>query len=122
MVWSVSSVFIVFLLSRILGGVSKANVSLSIAIMTDLSDAASRSSAMALVGIAFSLGFLFGPCIGALFSAKLSPNTIYAYPAYLAIGLSLANLIFVAKYFTESLPQEKRTKSFKSSLSETKKV
>lgn len=121
MVWSVSSVFIIFLISRVIGGISKANVSLSIAIMTDLSDTASRSSAMALIGIAFSLGFLFGPCIGAVFSAKLSPNTIYAYPSYLAIGLSVVNLLFVARYFKESLPLEKRAKSFKSNLSETKK-
>lgn len=76
--------------------------------MTDLSDTASRSSAMALIGIAFSLGFLFGPCIGAVFSAKLSPNTIYAYPSYLAIGLTVVNLIFVARYFKESLSLEKR--------------
>ncbi len=77
--------------------------------MTDLSDAASRSKAMALVGIAFSIGFLVGPCIGAVFSAKLSSTAaIYTYPSYLAIGLTIVNILFVARFFKESLPAEKR--------------
>lgn len=117
LVWSVSNLFIVFLLSRFIGGISKANVSLSIAIMTDLSDAASRSKAMALIGIAFSLGFLFGPCIGAIFSAKLSSTVaIYTYPSYLAIGLTITNILFVAKFYKESLPAEKRAKSLKNNF------
>ncbi len=44
--WSMSSLFVIFLISRIIGGISKANVSLSIAIMTDLSNSSTRSSAM----------------------------------------------------------------------------
>lgn len=120
--WSISSVFVIFLISRIIGGISKANVSLCIAIMTDLSDKNSRSSAMALVGIAFSLGFLFGPSIGAVFSSKLSSSAsaIYAYPSYLAITLTLINIIFVAKFYKESLPKEKRSStSFKKNFSQS---
>lgn len=106
-----SSVFIIFLLSRIIGGISKSNVSLSIAIMTDLTTPETRSSAMALVGIAFSLGFLFGPCIGAVFSSKLSATaSIYSYPSYLAIGLTVLNILFVAYFYKESLPIEKRVR------------
>lgn len=119
-VWSVSNVFLIFLISRFIGGISKANVSLCIAIMTDLSDSAQRSSTMALIGIAFSLGFMFGPCIGAVFSAKLSPtNAIYAYPSYLAIALTVVNIMFVSKFYKESLPVNKRANSFKNNLSET---
>ena len=33
-------------------------------IMTDVSTPATRAKGMALVGVAFSLGFLFGPMIG----------------------------------------------------------
>lgn len=77
--------------------------------MTDLSDVATRSATMALVGIAFSLGFLFGPCIGALFASKLSSNAaIFTYPSYLAIGLTATNIAFVAMFYKESLPVEKR--------------
>lgn len=81
--------------------------------MTDLSDTASRSKAMALVGIAFSMGFMFGPCIGAVLSAKLSTSTaIYMYPSYLAIGMTILNILFVAIFYKESLPVEKRVSNF----------
>lgn len=77
--------------------------------MTDLTDKETRSSAMALVGIAFSLGFLTGPTVGAIFSSKLSATaSIYSYPSYLAILLTSINILFVAKFYKESLPIEKR--------------
>jgi hypothetical protein len=55
---------------------------------------------------------LFGPSIGAVFSSKLSSSAsaIYAYPSYLAITLTLINIIFVAKFYKESLPKEKRVR------------
>ena len=104
-----SSVFVVFLISRILGGIFKANVSICIAIMTDISANKDRSSTMALVGIAFSIGFLVGPCIGAVFSSMLSASSaVYIYPSYMAIGLTAINILFVAKFYEETLPVEKR--------------
>jgi hypothetical protein len=53
---------------------------------------------------------LFGPCIGAVFSSKLSSNAsaVYEYPAYLAIILSVINILFISKFYKESLPNEKR--------------
>ena len=38
---------------------------------------------------------MFGPCIGAVFSSKLSSNAsaVYEYPAYLAIILSIINIL-----------------------------
>ena len=42
------------------------NVSLSTAIVTDVSTPATRGKGMAMIGVAFSLGFLFGPMIGAI--------------------------------------------------------
>jgi MFS family permease len=102
-------VFLIFLLSRTIGGLSKANVSLSIAIMTDLTDQSKRASAMALVGIAFSLGFMIGPAIGAFCSSIFSSNaSIFVYPAYIAIVLTVLNIIFVTLFYKESLPLEKR--------------
>lgn len=63
------------------------------------------------MGIAFSLGFMFGPCIGAVFSAKFSATgstAIYTYPSYAAMALTLINILFIAKFYKESLPVEKR--------------
>jgi MFS family permease len=62
--WAISSNFGLFVLARFVGGLSKGNISLSMAIITDVSNKENRGKGMALVGIAFSLGFIVGPLIG----------------------------------------------------------
>ena len=67
----------------------------------------------ALVGAAFSLGFLFGPSIGAAFSVwgkteGVSSFTTFQYPAMFALSLSLLNIILVTAVFRESLPHKQR--------------
>lgn len=61
----------------------------------------------ALIGIAFSVGFIIGPVIGAVF-AKWSQGQHgdwFVIPATFAFLLSLADLLFVIFYFKESLPK-----------------
>lgn len=75
---------------------------------------------MALVGIAFSLGFIFGPMVGAIFS-KLSDKTSdhwFWLPAIFAMLLALADLLFIGAFLKESLPKEKRSKQLFTSLSQ----
>lgn len=62
---------------------------------------------MALVGIAFSIGFIIGPMIGALFSifTDKTSSMWFWYPATFAFLLSLADVLFVYRFFNESLPQ-----------------
>lgn len=59
-VWLISTTFDSFLLSRVIGGLSEGNVQLSIAIMSDVSNAATRAASLAFIGIAFSLCFTVG--------------------------------------------------------------
>ena len=63
--WVNASTFGLFVLARIIGGLSKGNVSLATAIITDVSTPKTRQKGMALIGIAFSIGFLVGPMVGA---------------------------------------------------------
>jgi len=57
--WSLSgSLFTIFLISRTIGGFSKGNISLSTAIVTDVSSESDRGKGMALIGISFSVGFI----------------------------------------------------------------
>ncbi|XP_045482243.1 major facilitator superfamily domain-containing protein 10 [Harmonia axyridis] len=116
--WAFSSNLIIFIIARFIGGISKGNVSLSMAIITDVSSVENRGKGMALVGIAFSLGFIVGPLIGAVFAvwAKTKTGQWYIIPAIFALFLSLADLLFITVLFQESLPKEKRAKSFKSSF------
>lgn len=64
-------------------------------------------SFQALVGIAFSVGFIIGPVIGAMF-AKWSQGQSgdwFVVPAAFALLLSIADFLFVYLYFKESLPK-----------------
>ena len=57
-------------------------MSLSTAIVTDVSTPATRGKGMAMIGVAFSLGFLFGPMIGAWCDRDISDHigTTIHYP------------------------------------------
>ena len=56
------------------------------------------------------MGFIFGPAIGAVFSSAkyFSSVDVHTYPSYLAITLTVLNIIFVSVFYKESLPLEKR--------------
>src|SRR5271154_3130994 len=58
------------LASRIFAGICGANLSVASAYIADISPPEKRSARMGLIGMAFGLGFIFGPAIGA-FSAEL---------------------------------------------------
>ncbi|KAK4872045.1 hypothetical protein RN001_016169 [Aquatica leii] len=120
--WALSNNLTIFIFARFIGGLSKANVSLSMAIISDVSSVKTRSVGMALVGIAFSLGFIIGPLIGAIFAvwAKSKTGEWFVVPAIFAFCLSFFDLIFFIYFFKETLPQEKRAKSVWKSLHNAK--
>jgi MFS family permease len=67
-----------------------------------------------MVGIAFSVGFVLGPLIGAMFAQWSYTQESYDWfvvPAALALGLAVLDFIFVAVFFKETLP--KVTHSYK---------
>ncbi|RUS69456.1 hypothetical protein EGW08_022778 [Elysia chlorotica] len=111
--WALSSNFLIFVIARIVGGISKGNVSLCTALITDVSTPQKRGKGMALIGIAFSIGFVFGPTIGAAFSrmARDQEKVFYVMPALYALVLSVADILFVYLFMKETLPVEKRMKS-----------
>ncbi|KAK2722070.1 major facilitator superfamily domain-containing protein 10-like [Artemia franciscana] len=112
--WAVASNFFIFIIARIIGGVSKGNISLAAAIIADVLPVESRGFGMALMGIAFSLGFIFGPMLGAGFAmwAKLQDGTDwFAYPALFSLTLTLVNIVFLTFFFPETLPKGSRAKS-----------
>lgn len=118
--WAISSNFGLFVLARFVGGLSKGNISLSMAVITDVSNRENRGKGMALVGIAFSLGFIVGPIIGAVFSrfADKSSNDWFLYPALFAMCLATLDVIFVMICLKETLPIEKRAKTVINSISQ----
>lgn len=68
------------LASRIFAGVCGANLSVASAYIADISPPEKRSARMGLIGMAFGLGFIFGPAIGAfsidIFHSKQAPGWV----------------------------------------------
>ena len=67
----------------------------------------------ALIGVAFSVGFIVGPLIGAYFSqqAHLVANVsdmFFTSPALFALTLATLNIIFLSFCLQETLPSDKR--------------
>ncbi len=85
-----------------------------------MSTAKTRQKGMALIGIAFSIGFIAGPLIGAAFAVWAKGQTAggewYVFPAFVALSLSLLDLAFFAIKFRETLPPEKRLHSLEEAL------
>ncbi|XP_073832770.1 major facilitator superfamily domain-containing protein rtet [Musca autumnalis] len=119
LLWAFSRNFAVFVLARFVGGLSKGNISLSMSIITDVSSGKNRGRGMALVGVAFSLGFIVGPMIGALFAifSNKSTGPWFVLPSLLALALALGDLLILVFCLKETLPKEKRVKEISSSLS-----
>jgi len=122
--WAVSHSFSLFVLARILGGISKGNISLSTTIVSDVTRPQDRTKGMAVIGIAFSVGFLLGPLIGAYFSLQarelaLQPGggAFYVAPALFALSLAIINVVFIAVCMPETLPRHKWAKSLGSGFS-----
>ena len=119
LVWIFSSSFLLLIFSRVLGGAMGGNISVATAAMADSTDEKNRSKGMGMIGMAFGLGFILGPAIGALLSSPslniqswglpgLNPFSTAAAGAFL---LSLWNLSWVMRSFKESLPEEERGKA-----------
>ncbi|CCD67837.1 Major facilitator superfamily (MFS) profile domain-containing protein [Caenorhabditis elegans] len=93
--WLKADIFAYFVLSRILGGLSKGNINVATAIVSDVYSPEDHPKGMALIGISYSLGFLIGPMIGAYFSTIASIDSPFAYPAMFSIILTILEFGFL---------------------------
>ncbi|KAJ3218227.1 hypothetical protein HDU67_006336 [Dinochytrium kinnereticum] len=118
LLWIFSKSFLVFVLSRVVGGLTEGNVQMSIAMISDITTEETRSRGLALVGIAFSLGFTVGPALGAYFAsldlvklfpilASYSVNS-YSMPALFAFVLIIVETIYMAVALPETLNFKQR--------------
>ena len=87
-------------LSRIIDGISGANLSTAQAYIADITDEKNRAKSFGLIGAAFGLGFIIGPAVGGFLS-----QFGYHVPAFFAAGLSLLTMILT--FFMLPEPQRK---------------
>ncbi len=93
-------------LSRIVDGISGANIATAQAAISDSTSDKTRTQGLGLIGAAFGLGFIIGPVI-AFVSLAVSDNN-YHVPAFVAGFFSLLSIMLTAFWFKETLPAEKR--------------
>lgn len=120
LLWIFSGSFLVLVISRILAGAMGGNLSVATAAVADVTSGRDRAKGMALVGIAFGLGFLVGPVIGGIASLITFPHAIspdshlalnpFSVPALIAFLLSLLNLVWIYKKLPETLPARDATR------------
>ena len=89
---------IVLFASRIFAGVCGANITVAQAYIADITPPAERSKKMGLIGMAFGLGFIFGPALSGVGMHFFGITG----PGWIASGLCGANLLFALARLPES--------------------
>jgi len=84
--------------SRSLAGLFGGNITVAQAYIADITPAEQRSKRMGLIGMAFGLGFIFGPAIGGLSLKHIGG----AGPGAIAAGLCAANFLLAFSILSES--------------------
>ncbi|HVN15811.1 MAG TPA: MFS transporter [Anaerolineales bacterium] len=93
-------------LSRIIDGLSGANLSTAQTVMADLTTEKTRTQGLGLIGAAFGVGFILGPIIA--FSVLLATGGSYQAVAFAAAFFSLLSIILTFTLLKETLPAEQR--------------
>jgi DHA1 family tetracycline resistance protein-like MFS transporter len=94
--------------ARATSGIATANLGTATAYIADITKPEERAKGMGLIGMAFGLGFILGPGIGGALARIPIGGRHGAVPCFVAAGLSLVNLAWVAFGVAESLPPEAR--------------
>lgn len=95
-------------IARIWSGIATGNIAVAQAYIADVTTPERRARGMGIIGIAFGLGFIFGPFIGgelARFPIQGRPGML---PPLVAAALSTINLFLALRTLPESLPPERR--------------
>ena len=96
------------IVSRVFAGICGGNITVAQAYIADITPPDQRSKKMGLIGMAFGLGFIFGPIIGGVSwqGISLFGTTIHGFgpmaPGFVAAGLCAANFILALFVLTES--------------------
>lgn len=112
LVWMLSSSFLLFIVSRLIGGIMSGNLSVATAAVADVTSRENRAKGMGLIGAAFGLGFITGPAIGGVsaglnlldFAPGLAAIGVnpFTVPAAIAFLLCIVNLLWIRARFAET--------------------
>lgn len=97
-----NSLWLLFL-SRVIDGISGANISTAQAAITDSTNEKTRTQGLGLVGAAFGVGFVLGPIIAFIVLASTGQN--YQAVAFTAAFFSLTSILLTTFWFRETLTE-----------------
>ncbi len=106
LILGLANTFLMLFISRIIDGISGANIATAQAAISDSTSEKTRTQGLGLIGAAFGLGFIIGPVI-AFVSLAISDNN-YHVPAFVAAGFSLLSILLTIFWFRETLPAGQR--------------
>ena len=89
-IFAFTNSFMLLIISRIVAGIGGSSVAVAQAYIADVTSKEDRSKGMGMIGVAFGLGFVFGPIIGGFLSK-------YGYEV---TGFASAAFSFIAFLFT----------------------
>lgn len=95
------------LVGRIISGVTAASFTTANAYVADVTPPEQRAKSYGMIGAAFGLGFIVGPLLGGWLG-----DIHLRLPFWFAAGLALLNFCYGLFVLPESLPPEKRAKTF----------
>jgi multidrug resistance protein len=95
----------VIFVSRLFAGICGANITVAQAYIADITPPEKRSAKMGLIGMAFGLGFIFGPVLGGFSSKYIGPTA----PGWVAASLCALNFIWAFLWLGESWKPSEHT-------------
>ena len=90
-------------LGRIISGITTSSIPTAMAYIADVTPKEKRAGAFGMIGVAFGIGFTFGPAIGGL-AGNMNPRLAF----WIAAGLSLTNWLWGFFFVPESLAKDQR--------------
>jgi DHA1 family tetracycline resistance protein-like MFS transporter len=99
--------FWIFLLGRVIDGLTGGNISTVYAYLADITEPSKRSKYYGMIGAAGGFGFMIGPAVGGILGA-----IHLTLPLYLAAGITAINMIWGYFVLPESLKKENRLTKF----------
>lgn len=103
LIFGVGGALWILFFSRFLDGITGGNQSTASAYIADVSPPKDRAKNLALISVAWGVGLVVGPALGALLG-QFNLNA----PAFFAAGLALVELLLAIFWLPESLPREQR--------------
>lgn len=98
LMWAVSHSYVFFLMSRIISGITGANMSVAQSYIADVTNKENRAKYMGLLGAIFGIGFILGPFFGGIVSTiniNHTASNMTVFNRFGAIGLLTATLSFI---------------------------